>query len=344
MTRLDDYRSALLAGVSAVSADELVRTLEEGGSGFASLIIDHGLGPLWHARTGRAEFHESRLAAEARYAVQEAALGEIDLLLGSAGIDYVVFKGSATRLLLYDNPANRACHDIDILVRPAQKVQAAAALVEAEFKPVPDPLNIGHEMTLSKGLIDVDLHWGLLREGRLRQDPVNEMLDRRRQAEGVWMLSAEDEFVLLLVHPAFSKHLAARDMGLHRVLDIVTWLRTQSFDSPIVRERLAAQGVRTAGWATLLWTALLATPYSPRKLDVMLAELRPGRLRAAWLDRWLRSNLSQRLASAHLVRLLAFSLLIHDTPRDAVRALSGRRRAKRRQVQDLEAFGELLGE
>ena len=72
--------------------------------------------------------------------------------------------------------------------------------------------------------------------------------------------------------------------------------------------------------------------------DVMLADTQPGRLRLAWLDFWLRKDLSGRLAGIHWVRLLSFSLLLHDTPKDVARALVGRYRAYRRQAADLAAF------
>jgi hypothetical protein len=42
------------------------------------------------------------------------------------------------------------------------------------------------------------------------------------------------------------------------------------------------------------------------------------------------------------LRLLAFSSLLHDTPRDALRAYVGRRRAGRRSEADLKAFAGLL--
>jgi hypothetical protein len=344
MTRLDDYRSALRAGFADVSGDELLRTLDERGEDFVPFIVDHGLGPLWHARTGRAGFRESRLSAEALYAAQDNVLREIDALLDRAGIDYAVFKGAGTRKLLYDNPAIRACHDIDLLVRPEARVQAAAALVDAGFNARPNPTTIGHELTLSRDRVDIDLHWGLLRQGRLRQDAVNAMLDRRRRIDRAWLLAPEDELFVLLVHPAVSKHLAAWGMGLHRVLDILAWLRTQSCDRDALHAELEEQGVRTAAWATLRWADLLAAPHSPRQLRNTLSALRPGRLREAWLDRWLEGNLSERLAGARGARLLGLSLFLHDRPRDALRAVLGRQRARRRQVDELAAFRELLGQ
>ena len=60
MTRLDDYRSALRAGFAEVTDQALERTLDGRGEDFVAFIVDHGLGPLWHVRTGRAGFRESR--------------------------------------------------------------------------------------------------------------------------------------------------------------------------------------------------------------------------------------------------------------------------------------------
>jgi hypothetical protein len=355
MSRLDDYRSALLAANTDVSAGVLERALDDSGPEFVTFVVDHGLGPLWHARTGRDEFHSSRLSAEALFLAQQHALGEIDTVLEEAEIDYAVIKGAAIRLLLNENPAIRACHDLDLLVRPEDRVRAASALVNVGFAAKPDSRSIDRELILSPGLVDVDLHWGLLREGRLRRDFTADMLDRRRQSGGLWMLNPEDSFFLLLVHPAFAKHLAGWEMGLHRVADIVVWLRTQSHDWQIVHTLLEQNGVQTAAWATLRWVQLLTSgsgvmwerlqPRSLAAMNKMMSELRPGRLRQAWLDRWLRNDLSERAsAAAHWSRLLGFSLFLHDTPADVLRALAGWYRAHRRRSADLEAFRKLTGE
>ena len=71
MSRLDDYRAILLAGHAEVGDPELRGALDARDATFVSLVVSHGLGPLWHERTGRDEFHQSRMAAEAQYAAQE---------------------------------------------------------------------------------------------------------------------------------------------------------------------------------------------------------------------------------------------------------------------------------
>jgi len=347
MTPLDNYQSALLAAFPEVADAELASVLEKSESDFTSFVIDHGLGPLWHERTGRDEFHECRLSAEALYLVQEHALKEIDRVLEEAGIEYAVIKGGASRLLLYDNPAIRTCYDLDLLVRAEDRLRSAAALVAAGYIAEPDATIIGHELVLSKGAVDVDLHWGLLREGRLRNDCASGMLERRYRSNNVWMLSAQDALFVLLVHPAFAKHLAGWEMGLHRIADIVAWLDTQSFDWEAVRALLDQNGVKTAAWSTLHWLNLLTCRSGPRprppvRLDKITPKLQPGPLRRSWLNFWLQNDLSTRMSGAHWARLFAFSLFLHDTPRDALRALAGRYRATRRSSADLEVFRDLL--
>lgn len=344
MSRLDIYRTAMLAASPEVSDSELREVLDRQGSGFARLVIDHGLGPLWHERTGEDEFRESRLQAEALFAMQERAMRDIDAALTGAGIDYAVIKGAANRLLLYSNPANRACYDIDLLVRFEDRVPAATALVNAGFCPFPKAHNISIELLLSRGNIDVDLHWRLLRDGRLRNEDVSGMLTRRRNVQGVWMLDVDDALFLLLVHSAFTKLLATWEMGLHRVADMAIWLQTQSFDWKVVLTRLKENGVRTTAWATLRWIELLSHPHTPSVVQKMLDDLEPGSMRRLWLNRWLRNDLSERTSRFHKVRLLLFSLVLHDNLKGVLGALAGRYRAHRRSKDDLLIIRSLLSE
>jgi hypothetical protein len=338
MSRLDKYQSALLVANADNSDSDLCQLLDEGGMTFVSFIVDHGLGPLWHERTKREEFRDSRMAAEANFLLQERALGEIETILADSDIEYAVIKGGATRLRLYENPAVRACHDIDLVVSSEDRVRAVTVLMDHGFVASPDASIIGHELLLSRSNVDVDLHWGLLRDGRLRSDCVAGMLSRRERSNNIWMLASEDALFVLLVHPAIAKHLERREMGLHRVVDIIEWIRTQDFDWQVVIRRLEQNGVRTAAWATLRWTQMLSGSTAPAKLESMLADIKPGRIRRAWVDFWLRKDLSTRTSGMRWVRLLGFSLLLHDKPKDAVRALTGRYRAYRRQADDLAVF------
>jgi len=344
MSRLDDYQTALLAAYPEVSGEALIRILDSAGSQFTAFIVDHGLGPQWHERTGRAEFHPSRLAAEAFYLAQEHALRDVDAALQRAGVEYALIKGAANRLLLYANPAIRACHDLDLLVKPQQRLRAATAIVETGFDANPQARSVSRELLLTRGNVCVDLHWSLLREGRLRRDFTATMLSRRRRSGALWILNNDDAVFALLVHPAFTKHLAGWDMGLHRVMDIAVWMRSQDFDWPAVRTRLEQNGVQTAAWATLRWIELLAGLHALPRMAEMAADVRPGRLREVWLATWLRKNLSARTSGMHWARLLGFTMLLHDTAGDSVRALAGRCRARLRNAADLAIFRQLGGQ
>ena len=207
---------------------------------------------------------------------------------------------------------------------------------------MPEARSISRELVLSRGDVNIDLHWELLREGRLRVDLTDEMLARRQRSEAMWVLADEDSLFLLLVHPAFTKYLAGWDMGLHRVADIVLWLHSRTSDWPAVCAQLQRNGVCAAAWATLRWVALLADNRTPEMLASMLADLQPGKLKRAWLERWLGSDLSARTADAHWRRLIGLSPFFHDSAADAFRAAVGRWRARRRVSTDLEAFSGLL--
>jgi hypothetical protein len=344
MDRLVSYRLAMLAAFPDVPREKLTGVMNTAGPGFINFVVEHGLGPVWHERTGREEFRPARRQAEALFLAHQEALKEIDAILEASGIEYAVIKGAANRLLLFDNPAVRACHDIDVLVAPGDRVAAAKALDAAGFRAEFDAASISRELVMIRGSANIDLHWALLREGRLRVDPTAEMLSRRRRSNGLWMLDADDAFYLLLVHPAFGKHLSSWNMGLHRVADVIQWINTQSMDWSRVCDQLRATGVQTAAWATMSWIRMLAQTHAPEVLNTMSADIRPGRMRCRWIERWLRRDLSVRLARRNWIRLLAFSIYLHDRPGDALRAIGGRFTAHRRVAADLDAFNGLTSQ
>jgi len=215
-------------------------------------------------------------------------------------------------------------------------------LADAGFNAHPAPHNISRELVLCKGLIDVDLHWGLLREGRLREDDVEDLLSRRQRSNALWMLNEDDTLFVLLVHPAFAKHVSGLEMGLHRVADLLIFLQTASFDWPAVVDALERNGVKTAAWATLRWAELLSQPQDTAAIQDKLDSLHRGSLRKNWLNIWLEHDLPARTSGTHWLRLLAFTAFLHDTPGDALRAFACRYRAYRHRSADLAVFRELL--
>lgn len=340
MVQLREYRLALSGALAAATRDDLIGLLNTQGSSFVDFVVRHGLGPVWHARTGSKAFKNARHAAEALYLAQEQALDDIEAAFSSSNVNYAIFKGGANRYLLNENPALRACYDLDVLVRPTDRLLAAETLSSAGFAVHPDNRNVSRAIVLSRDRVNVDLHWALLREGRLRHDRTEELLERRTKIQGHWMLHPDDALFVLLVHPAFAKHLSGWNMGLHRVSDVVNWLDTQPVNWPDVLENLRSEGVTTAAWATLSWVEMVSE--RSELLAPLLADTCPGTFRRGWIRRWLETDSSARLASKHWLRLLLFTSFLHDTPRDALRALAGRSRAWQREQADSEVFGTLL--
>ena len=341
MPRFAAPRAALLPAFRDTDAAELNRVLAAAGPALESLILKQQLGPLWHARTNTAAFADSRLKATMLYLRQQAAQRQLDDVLTRADIPYAVFKGAAIRELIYDDPSTRVCCDIDVLVAPDQRAAAARALVDAGYRLRVDPSLASHEVLLSLDKVSIDLHWALLRPGRTPEAMAGEMLARRQRHGDRWILGDSDILFVLLVHPAFSKHMSTSQMGLHRIADIVLWLQRYDVDWPALHQQLDACGVKTAAWTMLNLVRMLSPEPFGDVLRAPLDALGPDRLRAAYLRTWLNQDLSARFTHLHIARLMGFSVLLHDRPADAWRALRGWQRSRASRAQDAAVFGGL---
>jgi hypothetical protein len=305
------------------------------------LILSQGLGPLWHAHMKVEEFRPSHEHSALAYLAQRAALRQVDELFECAGIAHVVIKGAVTRELVYDFPASRPSADIDVLVAPADRVAAARLLIDAGYRLRLDARNMSHQVTLSRAPVHIDLHWHVVRPGRTRLSLTDALIAGRRRIAGMWAVAETDAVFLLLVHPAFTEHVSAKDQGLLRLADLALWLERRAVDWQPVCDRLRACGVATAAWAMLRRMRSLAPASFHATLDSPMDQLRPGRIRAAYLGEWLDHDLPRRFARLHTGRLIGFSLLLHDRPRDALRAVDGVRRARFSRREDFGAFGGL---
>src|SRR5512135_903246 len=228
--RLQEERHALLPATRC-EPGTLSKVLNEGGTAFLKRILEQDLGALWHhalqangllesvpAATAAA-LHDARMAAAMGYLAQRAALERIDSLFEADGLDYVIMKGAHVRECAYPDPALRPASDIDILSAPADRRRAASLLIGAGYTVHANPANISHEATFSQGMVDIDLHWHILRPGRTRADLTMELLARRQRVNGLWGLSVADTLFLMLTHPAFAKYVCSPNMGLLRVAD-----------------------------------------------------------------------------------------------------------------------------
>ena len=262
-----------------------------------------------------------RRASLAMYLMQTHAISEVSAAFENKDIVCAFFKGAAVREEAYAIPSLRSACDVDVLVAPSARFEAIACLESLGFVQQSEVDASAHEVTLIRGRVDIDLHWDILRPGRTRRPLVDSLLAERVRGPTLWRLSDTDTIFMMLVHPAITKYVCSRNMGLNRVLDFALFTRTRPIDWAGVQRRLDEAGLQTAAWCTIRWISLLHAP------DVLippnfLTAIAPGPLRKAYLNLWLIYDLPGRLLNRAdwLVRA-GFTLPMHDRPSDAWRAL-----------------------
>jgi hypothetical protein len=341
----DPFRRHRLAlSVAAPDGADLSRVLREvtasDASSFADFLFKQGLASYWHncvvtQDAGGETTHgfinalkRERFAEAASYLRQKSALRELDSLFDSENIIYAAMKGAHVREVVYVDPALRPANDIDILISLDQRKAAVQALLGAGFELHADTKNISHEATFTRDSLAIDLHWDILRPGRTRIEVAQPMLSRRQRIDDFWGLNDTDTVFLMLVHPAFTKYVCSPNVGLIRVVDFILWLHKRPVDWDAVAERLHDMGLKAAAWAVLKWFAMLLKPESMLVPRTFLARICPGPLRSRYLVYWLQNDLPTRWLRKPMLIQLGLTLLLHDRPSDAQRAISGWMRAR----------------
>jgi len=352
-SRLKRYQQALLPTAAHSDPASLHSLLIEGGSDFLNLILAQDLGALWHyslQTSGLLEslppntidaLRQARMSVAVGYLAQRAALDRLDRLFEMAGIPYALMKGAHVRECVYPDPALRPASDVDILISPSDRRRAARVLLDAGYAVHPELANISHEATFSQGAVDIDLHWHILRPGRTRVELTEELLARRQRINGLWGFSDDDTLFLMLTHPAFAKYVCSPNMGLARVADFLLRIQRRPVDWPAILKLLDRTGLKTAAWTMLNWFRMLAPPAAHATLDHWMETVRPGILRAAYLQQWLLHDLPSRWLDRPFLIQFGFTLPLHDRPGDALHALRGLRQARRNRQRDMRL---LLGD
>ena len=254
---------------------------------------------------------------------QEHMLGEVSALLEEASVEHVVFKGALVRQFLYPKPHLRPSADVDVLVTRPNIARVTKLLGQRGYALTVATHSDTHEIWLQKLGAGLDLHWNLMRPGRMRRDITDEILASRVRRGAWWGPSDAHMTVVMLVHPAITDHVTAR---LISAVDLDRWLRHAQVPWDEVVEILDRIGLRTAAWAMLLWTqALLGTPV-PTEIWRRLA---PDPVRRRYLEAWLGRHPARLYARRpNLVRGF-FSLALQDQARGAARAVLSMARKKR---------------
>ncbi len=125
-------------------------------------------------------------AQQAIYYNQTSVLGKLNNLLESNNVEYAVIKGVHIREVLYSPPWLRSCEDIDILICPKDKFRVAKILVKNGFKAQPDIKTITNDLSFSHGHVSVDVHWEILRPGRMKDPLTKYFLSTRIQSKRIF--------------------------------------------------------------------------------------------------------------------------------------------------------------
>ena len=290
----------------------------------ASFIETNSFGPLWLEVVGKdiidriwSKQWRERLQKQYRniafsYASQLQTIRSVTKILDDHSIAHAVFKGAHTRELLYKNPAARSSCDIDLLIAEEDKNEVIGVLLAQGFRLSANPQNISHEASLLKNQIDLDLHWHIMRPGRIPRTLTKEFLGNRIRQDGYWSLGNEDNLFILLTHPVFTKYFELPRSSLILFLDLVLWLK-QPIDFDQVHSSLKRTGLRTAAWITLEYFRLFTGTSTAEDLAKRLA---PSPLKQRYLRQWIYKDLHSRFLATPLVPKLFFTLLAHDSSRN----------------------------
>lgn len=344
------HRLALAVLAPEVSADTLRHAIAEiaqfDPSFYADFLPRQGLSSYWHhtleahgltqgiAPAARAALKQARISDTVSYMSQKAALRELDTLFESQGICYAVIKGAHVRELAYADPALRPSSDIDILVAPEQRLVAVDAMKATGFTLVVNSDTVSHETSLTRGGVDIDLHWNIMRPGRTRINTVSMLLARRQRSAEIWGLDDNHVVFLMLVHPAFTKYICSPNMDINKVIDFTLWVTKRAIDWNAVAALLEQTGLCAAAWAVLKWYAMLLEPGTLTVPDDFIARIAPGQNRQRYLINWLEYDLPTRWLDKPARIQFGLTLFLHDRPADAWHALIAILNARRRRGDD----------
>ena len=301
----DPVGRALLLGARTAPAEPADRRLAEiaGGPLDWALVVDRARGegvvPLVHWNLRRLDLlhrlpseAQRRLTAGAQSAWARGAVlavrwGEATSALRDAGVEALTLKGIALAHTVYPEPGLRPMADIDLLVRPADRLRAIETLGRLGYRtPGPEAERLGESRCFAELVRDgvlLDLHWDIARylrfEGVVRVDH-----------EGLWRRARP-----LVLAEGRSRALCPEDTLLHLVLhltlgsDFARVLWYADIDAVIRRyaaeldwDRVVDEARHWRIGALLDWTLGVVSASFGTPLPAGLVErLAPGRLRRA---------------------------------------------------------------
>ena len=349
------HKLALSPLIKSIAEEEFESIADQigkiGENTFFRFLAINLLTPLWHESLAKHDaaylfsddFNEklkkATLMASARYMQQQHALNRTAEILDAEAIPYAVYKGAHIREMIYKNPAVRISDDLDIFVAKADRDKTLQIFANSGYEFNLSPDTISHEAVITNANTKIDLHWDILRPGRTQIFLAEKLLAERQQFNNLWVLSPEAELFIMLVHPVITKYLTAPHAALIRVVDLLRWIETQEPDWQKVYNLLEDSGLKTAAWINGYWLNLLAGRTLPEKF---LEQLKPSVLKGIHLQNWINKNYSTKFLHKSLLIKAGFTLAVHDTVFDAIRAARSLQREKRIAQAEVDRIKSML--
>lgn len=252
---------------------------------------------------------------------QGVAISHVHRTLSQAGIPYALFKGAAARLSLYSSPHLRPAADIDLLVSPSNRDRAIQALSASGLKPGGLAENHSHEVVFMHSQVEIDLHWHLLRPGRLSPHSTDDLLrDTVTLASGYSILAPEATLSVQLIHPTHAKYVSSPWAKDIRIVDLMRLIDKHPIDWEQLAQRIKSYRGATAAWCNLLWMAAVSDIPIPAAFVQAVA---PSPLKQRYLARWILGGLVQRYCRHRNLMRFGFTLATHDNAIDSFRMALG---------------------
>ncbi len=209
---------------------------------------------------------------------------------------------------------------------------------ENGFKAHPDIKTITNDLTFSHGDVSVDVHWDILRPGRLKHSMSEYLLSTRINQNDYFSLTPEAIVFIMLVHPVFKKYLTTPHAYLSRIIDLHFWVRKHSLDWKEIFRLCDKSGLKTAAWLTSTYYEIL----TGRILNEhFVNDVRPSVAKSTYLNFWLNYNLSTRFLNIPFIPQLFFTLAAHDTTYSSLGFLSKNRALKKQSLNDFKQFEKI---
>jgi len=337
-----------LLNPEAYSWDELATIVERvGAPKFLQQTKQHGLAPLWFERIGQntpdtpvfqkvlPALRQERISNIGTSAIRLAHAKQVQQNLFASNIPSVIFKGMHLSLAVYPESALRPSADIDILIPSNLKKQATHSLLKTGAKFEPTANTIDYQCAFHLEQQEVDLHWHLVRQGRVTAESNQIMLQNPTKIDGLIVPNDTAALFAMLTHPLLSTRPGAQDSKLVRLIDLAFWLRQRQPDMGSISGILERTGTQPVAWLMNEW--LKRVTHEELSLPFP-ARLIPSKRKQKWLARWLPGENSRIGYNNGLAVQLGYRTALHNSIGSALQELLALTKCRATATRELRHF------